>query len=304
MRFTSLRYGIISLILILFVSCSSQETKTTDDSLSSALPGKSELTGFAQTTTPIAYSRDKAWDHLGSSSDKFLYNGFQRGAIAQYASDDKTRKLSLEVLQFSDPIRAFAIYSFLRPPFSKAAEVAPLGCIGRDTLLFVKGVHVGRVIGSSPTTENDMLMAAKVVLGKLSDSVMLPVQVGIFPHDGMIPNTETVTLDDIEGQNWNSNLFGVQYLFGADTAHVYLRLGTDDGPTVAVKRFLGGKGLIKNYLMDCGYQALTGQDESGRYVLCAVDKQVLCTVVGKVDQKTAQGIVDKIFAAAAKVAQK
>ncbi|TFH54332.1 MAG: hypothetical protein E4G91_11295 [Candidatus Zixiibacteriota bacterium] len=252
---------------------------------------------------PISYNRDQAWDHLGANADKMLYNGFQQATTATYASSDKARTLTLDIMQFKDPVRAFAIFCFLRQPGAQTVELQPQGYINRDTLVFVKGVHVGRVIGSDAIAETDLMLAAKSMLGKLSDSVSLPMQVLMFPREGMVPNTETVTLDDIEGQTHRSNLFGAEYLSGSDTLQLFLQLNPFGGPTLAVKEFIGDKGKIKSYLMDCGYQALTGQDEQGQLVFCALDKNVLCTVVGRIDQKTAQDLVDKTFALAAKTPQ-
>jgi hypothetical protein len=303
MRFATLGYEIVTLTLLFFISCSSQEPKTSDDTTGGLLPGQSELSGYVRTATPISYSRDKAWDHLGPNADKMLYNGFQQATMATYASSDKARTLTLEIMQYRDPVSAFAIFGFLRQPGARPVELQPQGYISRDTLVFVKGVHVGRVIGSNPKAETDLIQAAKAMLGKLSDSVPLPAQLQMFPHEGMVPNTETVTLDDIEGQTHRSNLFSAKYLSGSDTVQMFLQLDPYGGPTMAVKEFIGNKGQIKSYLMDCGYQALTGQDEQGQLVFCAVDKSVLCTVVGRIDQKAAQDLVNKAFALAAKTPQ-
>ena len=303
MRFASLRYEIATLTLLLFVSCSSQESKTSDDTLGGLLPGQSELSGYVRTATPISYNRDKAWDHLGANADKMLYNGFQQATTATYTSTDKARTLTLEIMQFTEPVRAFAIFGFLRQPGARPVELQPQGYINRDTLVFVKGVHVGRVIGSNPKSETDLIQAAKAMLGKLTDSVMAPAQLQMFPREDMLPNTQSVTLDDIEGQTHRSNLFSAKYLSGSDTVQLFLQLDPYGGPTFAVSEFIGKKGQVKNYLMDCGYQALTGQNDQGQLVFCALDKNVLCTVVGRIDQKAAQDLVNKTFALAAKTRQ-
>ncbi len=304
MRFASLRYEIATLTLLLFVSCSSQESKSSDDTPGGLLPGQSELSGYVRTATPISYNRDKAWDYLGANADKMLYNGFQQATTATYASSDKARTLTLEIMQFRDPVRAFAIFGFLRQPEARPIELKPRGYVNRDTLVFVKGVHVGRVIGSNPKAETDLIQAAKAMLDKLSDSVLLPTQLQMLPREGMVPNTETVNLDDIEGQNERSNLFSAKYLSGIDTVRLFLQLDVmEGGLAIAVKQFIGDKGRITNYLLDCGYQALTGQDEQGQPIFCALDKNVLCTVVGRIDQKAAQDLVNKTFALAAKTPQ-
>jgi hypothetical protein len=306
MKFASLRYGIATLILLLSVSCSSEESKTSDDTTGSLLPGPSELSGYVRTDAPLSYNRDKAWDHLGDNTDKILYNGFQHAATATYASSDKTRRLTLEIMQFNDPVRAFAIFAFLRQPGARPAELQPLGYINRDTLVFVKGVHVGRVIGSNPSVESDLMLAARAMLGKLSDSVLLPTELQSLPREGLIPNTEAASLDDIEGPTSRSNRVSAKYLLGADTVQLFLQLDSSPtaGPSEVVKEFIGNKGQIKDFLLDCEYQALTGQDEQGQFVLCALDKNVMCTVIGKIDQKTAQDLVNKTFALAAKPLQK
>jgi hypothetical protein len=304
MRFALLRYEIATLTLLLFISCSSQESKTSDDTPGVLLPGQSELSGYVRTEAPISFGRDKAWDHLGANTDKILYNGFQQATRATYTSSDKARTLTLEIMQFKDPVRAFAIFGFLRHPEAQPVELTPKGYVNRDTLVFVKGAHVGRVIGSNPGIETDLIQAAKAMLGKLSDSLLLPVQLQMLPREGMVPNTETVTLDDIEGQTQRSNLFSVKYLLGADTVKLSLQLDPYGGPTIAVKQFIGAKGQIKSYLMDCGYQALTGQDEQGQLVFCALDQNVLCSIVGRIDQKAAQELVNKTFALAAKTRKK
>jgi hypothetical protein len=298
MRFTSLRYEIATLALLLLVSCSSEGSKTSNNTSGGLLPGKSELTGYVRTTTPISYGRDKAWDNLGANADRILYNGFQQATTATYESSDKARKLLLEILQFKNPIRAFAIFGFLRPPEAQPVELQPKGYINRDTLVFVKGAYVGRVIGSNPNSEKDMIQAAKAMLGKLPDSEMLPEQLQMLPREGMIPNTEKVNLDDVDGETQRSNLFSAKYLSGSDTVQIFVQLDPDPygGPANAVKDFIGEKGKIKDYVMESGYQALTGQNEQGEFVFCAINQNVLCTVVGRIDQKAAQDLVDKTFA--------
>jgi len=301
MRFATLGYEIVTLTLLFFISCSSQEPKTSDDTSGGLLPGQSELSGYVRTATPSSYNRDKVWDHLGANADKMLYNGFQQATAATYASNDKARTLTLEIMQFKDPVRAFAIFGFLRQPGARPVELQPLGYINRDTLVFVKGVHVGRVIGSIPNAETDLMLAAKAMLGNLSDSVLLPAQLQMFPREGMIPNTETVNLDDIEGQNRRSNVFSAKYLLGSDTTQLYFQITNYGSPTIAVNEYIGSQGRVKNYLVDRGYQALTGEDGQGRFVFCALHKNVLCTIIGNIDQKAAQDLADKTFAMAAKV---
>lgn len=300
--------SIISVALLLFISCGSKETATTNTSIGSALegllPANSELSGFTQTDAPSSFNRDKAWDHLGKEADKFLYNGFQECAKAKYKASEGKRSFTLELMRFENPVRAFAIYTFLRTPFAKPVALDPLGYVGGDTLVFVRGAYVGRAIGASSGMENDLTAAAKAMMSKLSDSVKLPAQVLLFPKEGTIPNTETVTLDDIEGQTWDSNLFGRKYLIGNDTVQIYVRLETVDGPTVAVKRFIGDKGRIQSYILDSGCQAMTATNERGQLVFCGVDKGVLCTVVGNVDQKTAQDLVNQVYATASQLGLK
>jgi hypothetical protein len=303
MRLALVRYTIATLTLLLLISCGSQEPKTSTDTSDGLLPGQSELSGYARTAAPISFGRDKAWDYLGANTDKMLYNGFQHGTTATYASSDKDRTLTLQIIQFKDPLRAFAIFGFLRQPGSRLLELQPQGCIGRDTLVFVKGAFVGRLVGTNPKSENDLIQAAKAMLGRLPDNAPLPAQLQMLPREGMVPSTETVSLDDIEGQNRRSNLFGAKYLVGADTVQLFMYLDPEGGLALAVSEFIGEKGKIKNYLMDCGYEALTGLDKQGRAVFCALDKNVLCTVVGCNDEKAAKNLADRTFALAAKTRQ-
>ncbi len=295
------RYGIAVAVLLLLVSCGTEGSKTSGDTSGGLLPDQSELSGYVRSAAPIAYGRDKAWDHLGNDADKWLYNGFQQATAATYKSSGKSGSLTLEIMQFTDPIRAFAIFSYLRQPGARYVELQPLGYMNRDTLVFFNGVHVGRVISSDAAAENEMLRAARAMLEKLSDSVTVPVQLRLFPTEGLIPNSQTVNLDDIEGQTPQSNRFGAKYLSGSDTVQMFLQLSPYGGPSVAVNEFIGEKGQVKDYLLDCNYQALTGQDGEGRFVFCAIDKDVLCTVVGKIDQQAARNLVDKTFALAAKI---
>jgi hypothetical protein len=301
MKRSSVMFSAIVLIFIFAASCSSSDSKGPQAVPNALLPTVDEMAGFAHVMSAADFARDKAWDHLGSSADKWLYNGFQSGMTAQYASADHDRKLTLEEFEFSDPGRAFAIYCYIRPPQYQTVDLNPAGYVGHDTLVFVKGVHVGRVIASYGKAENEMIAAAKLMLSKLSDSVLLPVQLKYFPTEGLIANSETVTLDDIEGVNKKSNRYSAAYRLGADSVRMYLRFNPADGPTLAVQEFVGSKGQIKDYIMDSGYQALTGLDESGRLVYCALDKGVLCTIVGNVDLKAAQGLANQMFTQAAAI---
>lgn len=301
MRFAAFGYRITIFSLLFLVACGSKESKTSGDTSGGLLPGQSELSGYIQTAMPTSYDRGKAWDHHGANADKMLYNGLQQGTAATYTSNDKTRTLTLEIMQFTDPVRAFAIFGYLRQPGAILVDLQPRGYVNSDTLIFVKGVHVGRVSSSIPNAEADLMLAANAMLGKLSDSLLLPQQLQMFPREGIIPNTETVSLDDIEGQNLRSNVFNAKYLSGSDTVQLFLQITSYGSPTVAVNEYIGSRGKVTNYLMDRGYQALTGQDEYGQLVFCALQKNVLCTVVGRIDQKTAQDMVDKAFVLATKV---
>ena len=178
------------------------------------------------------------------------------------------------------------------------------GYLANDTLVFVKDVYVGRVVSSYANAENDMIQAAKVTLGRIADSATLPMQLQYFPREGMIPHSETVTLDDIGGHDFHSDLFSAKYLLGNDTAALYVRLNPEGGPAVVVTEFIGNDGQIKDYLLEAGYQAMVGQDKSGKLVYCAIDKGILCTVIGNIDRSRAQQLVNQTFALAEKIARK
>jgi hypothetical protein len=298
------RYGVFTLLLLLCVSCSSKETKTADGSLAGLLPAKSELAGFTRVSKPVQIDRNNGWDRLGANGDKLLYNGFQQLATAQYTAPDESRRLTLDLLQFQDEVRAFAIFTFLRRPGAKPVDLQPTGYLASDTLLFVKGTYLGRFVSSYANAESDLIQAAKVTLGKIADSAELPIQLQYFPREGMIPHSETVTLDDVGGHNQRSELFGAKYLLGNDTAALYIRLNPEGGPAVVVEEFIGKEGQIKDYLLDAGYQVMVGQDETGRLVYCAVDEGLLCTVVGAIDRKLAEQLVAQTFAIASKLGKR
>ncbi len=300
MKADLMRYVIALLLLSLTASCSSDNTKTADNNSGPSIPAGAEFTGFSVSGTPKAFDRGGAWDNLGDKADKFLYNGFEKGMSTQYVSDDKARNLKIDVMKFSEPERAYGLYLYLRPAKSHPVDVQPLGCFGKDTLLFVKGSYLGRAVGSYSNSETDLILASRMALSKITDSVMLPVQVQYYPAEGMIPNSQTVLLDDIGGMSVQSNLFGASYLVDGDTVHVYVQANPGAGPTMAVSKFIGKEGRVKDYLMDSDTQALTGTDGQGRYVYCAVRNNVLCAIVGRIDLKAEQELADKCFALAAK----
>lgn len=290
-----MRFACLAIVLSFQIALGAKATKGTLD-ITKLLPGKSDLTGFEPAGEVKSYDRGKVWDYFGPAADRFVYNTVQYLAAAQYVSPDRARKLSLDVMTFADPLKAFAFYSFYRSSGCKFVNLPTEGYITNDTLVFFKGSYFGRVVASYAGSEADLQAAAVVVTSRIPDTLLLPTQLAIFPEEGLIPHSKAVSLDDIDGHNDRSNLFSAKYHIDSATTTLCFRLNAGDAAMVtASNEFFEGQKTIDEYVLDAGYQSFLGTNKQKEKVLCAFNKGVLCAVIGFNDRKTAQHLVAQIF---------
>jgi hypothetical protein len=292
------RLTMLFFVVLVLTGCGERDPKA-QVTAGQLLPGKSDLSGLTLIDSVKSFDRGKVWDYLGQDADRFLYNGFQILWAAQYASSDGSRKLKVDLTQFADPIKAFALYSFYRSPNDKFIDVVTDGCIAKDTLLFYKGAYLGRAVAAYANSESDLIAVAKLVTDRITDTTSALPQLKLFPREGLIPHSETVSLDDIGGPNDQSNLWSADYAIGGDTVTLHFRLNVSEaGMISASSEFVGRQGSITEYLLEAGYQSFIGQNGEKEPVFCALNKGVFCAVTGFADKKIAQQLVKQLFESA------
>ena len=291
----------MTIAMLLVLSCGSESAKPPQDEFGLVLPDKPEMTTFKRLDDIKVFTRGSIWNYFGQSADLYLYNGFQKLAVSRYSSaTDRSHKFVAEVMQYNNPTRALAIYSHFRSSNSKHLELPATGAFWGDTLLFLKGTYVGRIIGDFSKPEEDLTAFAKLAVAKINDTDSLPAQLSLLPREGMIPFTETVNLDDLQGQGIHSNLFGAKYIINDDTLTLAFRLNSYEVLNTAVGEFLGKEGTIKEYILDAGYQSLIGESKEGRPSYCALNQGVFVAVSDFNDKQSAKTLIERLFASVLK----
>ncbi|MGB5107884.1 MAG: DUF6599 family protein [Candidatus Zixiibacteriota bacterium] len=299
MRHSNLLISTLALaftILALLACSSTREPENPMDAMRSLLPGKSSLSGLALKDSAIAYERNTVWDYLGQSSEVFLNNGLDKVALGNYVSSDNSRAIAIELVLYREPVNAFTMYSLYRNPAGRFVEVPTEGHLIADTLRFIKGSYVGRIVRSGEIPDDNLIRAAKMISDKITDTTnAFPPQLALFPAEGRIPHSETLHLRDQARHDELPEFYGCKYIVEGDTMTLYFLLNSRVGLPTATETFIGQKGNIDNWLMDGTNQSMVGKHPDFGAVFCSIDKGTLAVITGFSDRKNAQALAERFL---------
>ncbi len=288
----------IVLVLGLVLSgCSGGSTpQNPPDALRSLLPGKTALSGLELRDTLRIYERNTVWDHLSSIAEVYLNNGLDKLASGMYASGDN--QLRIDLMTFRSPLDAFTMFTYHRVPPTRPIEAGQVGYLLADTLGFIKGSYVGRLVRSGSVSDETVIEAARMIADKISDTTSLPAEFAQFPAEDRLPFTETHWIRDQEQREEPFDFFGAQYVIAGDTMTLHLRFNSVVGLPTATEAFIGDQGKVEEWLMLPGMQGLFGNHPGWGNIYCTADAGTLVVVTGYSDRKSAQTLADRFIAGA------
>ena len=283
-------------------ACStSSEPDNPMDAMRSLLPGKSSLSGLSLKDSTSAYERNTVWDYLGQTSEMFLNNGLDKVSLGNYVSSDNDRSIKIELVLYHESVNAFTMYSHFRNPAGRFVEVPTEGHLIGDTLRFIKGSYVGKIVRTGEIPDDNLIRAAKMISDKITDTTnAFPAKLALFPAEGRIPHSETLHLLDQARHDELPEFYGCQYVVEGDTMTLHFLLNSRVGLPTATETFIGQKGTIGDWLMDGTNQSMFGNHPDYGSVYCSIDKGTLAVVTGFNDRKNAQVLAQRLFQSLAK----
>jgi len=289
--------AIVLVLGLALIGCSGGSTpQNPPDALSSLLPGKTALSGFELKDTLKFYERNTVWDHLSAIAEIYLNNGLDKLASGTYASGNN--QLRIDLMTFRSPLDAFTMFTYHRVPPTQHVEVGQVGYLLADTLGFIKGKYVGRLIRSGSVNDEMLIEAARMMTDKISDTTSLPAEFAEFPSADRLPFTETHWIRDQEQREEPFDFFGAQYVIAGDTMTLHLRFNSVIGLPTATEAFIGDQGKVEEWLMLPGQQGLFGNHPGWGNVYCKADAGTVVVVTGFSDRKSAQTLADRFIASA------
>jgi hypothetical protein len=297
----------VVLVLLLILSCSSEEKAAKQEQsnkalpqISTLLPADNAISGYQPAGKPTVYTRQDIWDYLSQEAEIYLTNSFVSMAVEKFSGSGGDT-LIVELSQFGNDKSAFALFSSHRNPGFKSVDLDPLGYIDSHRLYYAKGDYYLRIIGTDKTSDESLVQAAKAIVPGLEGSPYVDPQLKYLPTEGMVPNSIEISLKDNLAHNEPPNLVSALYQIDSDTVRVFYQHKTRMGMTFAVDEFLDDGGKVDEYLMGGVYQSLVGSAPKYGKVYCAVDSGSVCAVTGFSDIAQAKEMVQKVFG---KTAQK
>ncbi|MCC6963032.1 MAG: hypothetical protein IT585_07250 [candidate division Zixibacteria bacterium] len=280
--------------LVLFGCSGGSTPENPPDSLRSLLPGKTALPGLELKDTLKIYERNTVWDHLSSMAEVYLNNGLDKLASGTYASG--ANQLRIDLMTFRTPLDAFTMFAYHRVPPTRHVDVGQVGYLLADTLGFIKGSYVGRLIRSGSVSDDVVIEAAQMIAEKISDTTSLPAEFAEFPSADRLPFTESHWIRDQEQREEPFDFFGAQYVIAGDTMTLHLRFNSVIGLPTATEAFIGDQGKVEEWLMLPGKQGLFGNHPNWGNIYCTADAGTLVVVTGYSDRKSAQTLADRFIA--------
>lgn len=282
---------------LVLMGCSGNSTpQNPPDALRSLLPAGTALSGLELKDTLKLYERNTVWDHLSAIAEIYLNNGLDKLASGTYASSGS--QLRIDLMTFRSPLDAFTMFTYHRVPPTRHVDVGRVGYFLADTLGFIKGSYVGRLIRSGSVSDEAVIEAARMIAERITDTTSLPAEFAEFPPEDRLPFTETHWIRDQEQREEPFDFFGAQYVIAGDTVTLHLRFNSVVGLPTATEAFIGDQGKVEEWLMLPGKQGLFGNHPGWGNIYCTADAGTLVVVTGYSDRKSAQVLADRFIAGA------
>lgn len=197
---------LVSVLVTLCVVC---EAFSGMNPLESLLP-ESVHSGWLMRDPPETFTGETLFEHINGEADLFVQYGFNRSVFAVYRRENwPDDRIDVDIYDMGNSLQAFGVFSRFRQKDSPAG-IGTESCFLDRYALFCKGKYfvILKVVGS-----NDSILKTlgKEIATRINDNSPLPLEIGYFPREGIIPGSIEYFPDGLLGYEFLQRGFKANY---------------------------------------------------------------------------------------------
>lgn len=183
---------------LIYLLCSALHVQAGPPSLQSLLP---QMAKWEFSESPQAYFPESLFEYIDGAAENYLSYDFQELVVAQYKNKESGASLTLEIYDMGRGKNAFGIYSAERYPESRFLSLGNQGYLEEGSLNFVIADKYVKLLcfDCGDKAEDILMLFAQEVEKKVGEKGGLPLSLGLFPREGLIPNSERFILRNFLG---------------------------------------------------------------------------------------------------------
>jgi hypothetical protein len=301
MKEDRLRYKILWVALLVFVSFGFKFSQCRAQGLKDLLFSTSQWKGFRITGSPEYYHPDDLWVYLNGGAPAYVDYGLEEMVAFRVTPVDGSVEIETNLFDMGSNLNAFGIFSAERPPDGRSATYGVDAHRSDSTLFFWQNRYYVKIIAYDPNHETGEFLSllARILSDALPKKGNRPQLFSAFPSKGRVHNSEHYIRRDVLGHHYFHDGYRVLYKKNGGEYQIYLIRGTDKKtvtPNVA-KYIVFMKGDAENIDDDCGIgeQCFSGTHEFYGSVLCARRGKDIIVILGHDNRERTREIVIEMF---------
>jgi hypothetical protein len=218
MEYFACRKSLIKLSIIflfLFISTASQYLKGQESPsfLQTLLP-KIESWGLAE--SPQVFFPETLYEYIDGAAEIYLGYDFKGLIVGQYEKTDSKSSLSVEIYDMGMEKNAFGIYSAERFSDARFISIGNQGYLEEGSLNFLAGRYYIKLLcfECEEKSADYLILFSEAILERIQNKGQLPPILGVFPKDGLRPNSEKFILHNFMGYSFLHDGYLADYQMG------------------------------------------------------------------------------------------
>lgn len=237
----------LSIVMILLFLLASPESKCLKDqesspSLQTLLP---EVESWSLAESPQDFFPETLYEYIDGAAEIYLGYDFKRLMVGQYERTDSKSSLSVEIYDMGKGDNAFGIYSVERFPDARFISIGNQGYLEEGSLHFLAGRYYIKLLCFDCGDQSPQYLHrfSEAILERIQHKGQLPPLLGVFPKDGLIPNTEKFILHNFMGYSFLHNGYLADYRVGDIEFECFLVEGkSTEEAQIMLKKLIASKG--------------------------------------------------------------
>jgi hypothetical protein len=264
--------------IFFFLLCvsSNRAEQETPVALSSLLP---TVEGMAQTGSPDTYYPESLFEYIDGAAEIYLSYDFKKLIVAEYANDDSSDSVVVEIYDMGNQKNSFGIYSAERYPESEFMDLGTQGYMEEGSLNFLVGRYYVKLLCYDCGEMSDQWLRtfSEKIVDRVGNEEGFPSYVRTFPKEGSIPNTEKFILRNVMGYKFLHDGYFVSYKMKDMAFDCFLIEGKNEEEASAMlKKYLDAKGADSVQKISLGFRI---KDRYYHNIYIAQVNNILCGVM-------------------------
>lgn len=265
----------LALVFLLWIPGNPASQEASVD-LSTLLP---DVEGMEIKDSPDTYFPESLFEYINGAAEIYLSYDFKELIVAEFADDDNSDSVVVEIYDMGNHKNAFGIYSAERYPDSNFINLGTQGYLEEGALNFLVGSYYAKLFcyDCEGRSEQWLRTFADKMVNRVESKAGFPTLLKTFPQEGLIPNTEKFILRNVMGYKFLHDGYISSYKKDDIDFDCFLIEGKDaEEAAEMLKKFLDAKGA------DSVQKATSGFRIKDRYyhnIYIAQVDHILCGVM-------------------------